>query len=83
METARHSARADVEQEEGPSGTEGLDCETFQEAGDIMDFSVHAIAEQLTRLDSVSERECSEKGFVTVALSPRSCFYLTSIRSGC
>ncbi|XP_029914341.1 ral guanine nucleotide dissociation stimulator-like 1 isoform X2 [Myripristis murdjan] len=51
-ETNGISAQADLEQDKEGSGDEGSDCESSPDQGDIMDFSVSAIAEQLTRLDS-------------------------------
>lgn len=54
-ETNGISAQADLEQDKEGSGDEGSDCESSPDQGDIMDFSVSAIAEQLTRLDSVSD----------------------------
>ncbi|XP_078140783.1 ral guanine nucleotide dissociation stimulator-like 3b isoform X2 [Centroberyx gerrardi] len=51
-ETNSSSAQPDVEQDEEGSGDEGSDCENSPHQGDIMDFFVSAIAEQLTRLDS-------------------------------
>lgn len=49
-------AQADLEQEEEGSGDEDSGCENSLDQGGIMDFSTAAIAEQLTRMDSVRER---------------------------
>ncbi|KAM4634402.1 ral guanine nucleotide dissociation stimulator-like 1 [Polymixia lowei] len=51
-ETNGGSAEADVEQDELGSSEEGSECENSPDQGDIMEFSVPAIAEQLTQLDS-------------------------------
>lgn len=46
-------AAADLEQDEEGSADEDSGCENSRDPGDIMDFSAAAIAEQLTRMDSV------------------------------
>ncbi|XP_042183532.1 ral guanine nucleotide dissociation stimulator-like 1 [Oncorhynchus tshawytscha] len=48
MDTGGHSAQAEDES----SREEGLEWDSPQDQGDIMDFSVTGIAEQLTRLDA-------------------------------
>ena len=48
-----NSAAADFEQDEDGSGDEDSGCENSPDQGCIMDFSAAAIAEQLTRSDSV------------------------------
>ncbi|XP_038846645.1 ral guanine nucleotide dissociation stimulator-like 1 [Salvelinus namaycush] len=52
MDTGGHSSQAEVNQEDEGSGEEGLEWDSPLDQGDIMDFSVTAIAEQLTRLDA-------------------------------
>lgn len=47
------SASADLEQDDLGSGDEDSGSENSQDQGGIMDFSAAAIAEQLTRADSV------------------------------
>ncbi|XP_049924935.1 ral guanine nucleotide dissociation stimulator-like 1 isoform X2 [Epinephelus moara] len=51
-ETIVSPARADLEHDEEASGDEDSGCENSLDVGSIMDFSVSAIAEQLTRMDS-------------------------------
>ncbi|KAM9473493.1 ral guanine nucleotide dissociation stimulator-like 1 isoform 2-T2 [Salvelinus alpinus] len=52
MDTGGHSSQAEVNQEDEGSGEEGVEWDSPLDQGDIMDFSVTAIAEQLTRLDA-------------------------------
>ncbi|XP_055753882.1 ral guanine nucleotide dissociation stimulator-like 1 isoform X2 [Salvelinus fontinalis] len=52
MDTGGHSSQAEVNQEDEGSREEGLEWDSPLDQGDIMDFSVTAIAEQLTRLDA-------------------------------
>lgn len=47
------SAAADLEQDEEGLADEDSECESSLDQGSIMDFSATAIAEQLTRIDSV------------------------------
>lgn len=54
MDTGGHSSQAEVNQEDESSGEEGLEWDSPLDQGDIMNFSVTGIAEQLTRLDAVS-----------------------------
>lgn len=54
MDTGGHSSQAEVNQEDEGSGEEVLEWDSPLDQGDIMDFSVTGIAEQLTRLDAVS-----------------------------
>jgi len=55
-ETNVPPAPADTEQDEEGSGDEDSGWEPSPDPGGIMDFSAAAIAEQLTRTDSVRER---------------------------
>ncbi|XP_036797100.1 ral guanine nucleotide dissociation stimulator-like 1 [Oncorhynchus mykiss] len=52
MDTGGHSSQAEVNQEDEGSGEEVLEWDSPLDQGDIMDFSVTGIAEQLTRLDA-------------------------------
>ncbi|XP_064842547.1 ral guanine nucleotide dissociation stimulator-like 1 [Oncorhynchus masou masou] len=52
MDTGGHSSQAEVNQEDEGSGEEVLGWDSPLDQGDIMDFSVTGIAEQLTRLDA-------------------------------
>uniref|UniRef100_A0A4W5PC86 Ral guanine nucleotide dissociation stimulator-like 1 n=1 Tax=Hucho hucho TaxID=62062 RepID=A0A4W5PC86_9TELE len=52
MDTGGHSSQAKVNQEDEGSGEEGLEWNSPLDQGDIMDFLVTGIAEQLTRLDA-------------------------------
>ncbi|XP_041720345.2 ral guanine nucleotide dissociation stimulator-like 1 [Coregonus clupeaformis] len=52
MDTGGHSAQAKVNQEDEGSGEEVPEWDSPLDQGDIMDFSVTGIAEQLTRLDA-------------------------------
>lgn len=54
-ETNVSPAQTDLEQDEEGSGEEDSGCENSLDQGGIMDFSAAAIAEQLTRIDSVCE----------------------------
>ncbi len=48
-------AQTDLEQDEDGSGDEDSGCDNSLDQGGIMDFSTTAIAEQLTRMDSVRD----------------------------
>lgn len=48
-------AQVDLEQDKEGSADEDSGCENSLDQGGVMDFSVAAIAEQLTRIDSVRE----------------------------
>nr|XP_046187803.1 ral guanine nucleotide dissociation stimulator-like 1 isoform X2 [Oncorhynchus gorbuscha] len=52
MDTGGHSSQAEVNQEDERSGEEVLEWDSPLDQGEIMDFSVTGIAEQLTRLDA-------------------------------
>ena len=55
-ETSISPARAELLQDEEGSSDEDSGCENSLDQGGIMDFSAAAVAEQLTRMDSVRER---------------------------
>lgn len=69
MDTGGHSSQAEVNQEDEGSGEEGLEWDSPLDQGDIMDFSVTGIAEQLTRLDAVSVNH--GRSFLTLNMRPQ------------
>lgn len=54
-EADKDVSSADEEQEEEASGDEDSGCENSPDQGGFMEFSAAAIADQLTRMDSVCD----------------------------
>lgn len=69
-ETNVSSVQADQEQDDECSGDEDSGCENSPDQGDIMGFSAEAIAEQLTRMDSVRERRGSYLQYIKCLYVP-------------